>query len=260
MIHIHYFIAFIEKHKECMKILFRPPTTEDFAVLVMDKHNDTFEALSSKVRIQSDTLVGRHAIAQADIEAYETVLSEEAYSVVLYPDKFGLNCAHCLRRLKAAIPCQHCSRVAFCSIQCRDAAWNSFHQWECPYLDVLMGFGCSALARLALRIITSKPISFFLQRKQEILDNFANADEMERNNGKDEYCQILSLVALEDQRWPEDFLLRSTMALILLGILRSSGYFGSKKTTGGSSDSYTKNELFIGSLLLKHLQVSTFHC
>ena len=226
----------------------------------MDKHNDTFEALSSKVRIQSDSLVGRHAIAQADIEAYETVLSEEAYSVVLYPDKFGLNCAHCLRRLKAAIPCQHCSRVAFCSIQCRDAAWNSFHQWECPYLDVLMGFGCSALARLALRIITSKPISFFLQRKQEILDNFANADEMERNNGKDEYCQILSLVALEDQRWPEDFLLRSTMALILLGILRSSGYFGIKKTTGGSSDSYTKNELFIGSLLLKHLQVSTFHC
>ena len=230
--------------------LFSQPILNDIDVLIMDKQNDTFEALSSKVTIKSDTLVGRHTIAQADIGAYETVLSEEAYSVVLYPDKFGLNCAHCLRRLKVAIPCKHCSRVAFCSIQCRDDAWNSFHQWECPYLDVLIGFGCSALARLALRIITSKPVSFFVQKKQEILDGVTE------NSGKDKYLQILSLVALEEQRWPEDFVLRSSMALILLGILRSSGYFGSKKTTGGS-DSYTKNELFIGSLLLKHLQVST---
>ena len=200
-----------------------------------------------------DSRVGRHAIAQADVEAYETVLSEEAYAVVLYPDKFGLNCSHCLQRLKAAVPCQQCSRVAFCSTQCRDDAWNTHHQWECHFLDVLLGLGCSALARLALRIITAKPLSFFLQKKQDILDSDSG------NSGRDTvpYLQILSLVALQDQRWPEDFLLRSTMALILLGILRASGYFGTKKMAGGS-DSYTKNELFIGSLLLKHLQVSIY--
>ena len=74
----------------------------------------------------------------------------------------------------------------------------------------------------------------------------------------DAYLQINTLVGLEDQRWPEDFLARSTMALILMGILRTSGYFGTKREPGGS-DPYTEDELFVGSLLLRHLQVNTRH-
>ena len=64
----------------------------------------------------------------------------------------------------------------------------------------------------------------------------------------------MNLVGLNEQRWPEDLLTRSAMALVLLGILRASGYFGIAKTST-SADTYTNNELFIGSLLLRHLQV-----
>ena len=66
--------------------------------------------------------------------------------------------------------------------------------------------------------------------------------------------QILTLVGLQEQRWPEELLTRSAMALVLLGILRASGYFGTTKTST-SADTYTQNELFIGSLILRHLEV-----
>ena len=66
--------------------------------------------------------------------------------------------------------------------------------------------------------------------------------------------QILTLVGLQEQRWPEELLTRSAMALVLLGILRASGYFGTAKTST-SADTYTQNELFIGSLILRHLEV-----
>ena len=56
--------------------------------------------------------------------------------------------------------------------------------------------------------------------------------------------QLLNLVGLNEQRWPEDLLTRSAMALVLLGILRASGYFGIAKIST-SADTYTNNELFI---------------
>ena len=106
----------------------------------------------------------------------------------------------------------------------------------------MSGLGCSSVARLALRIISSRPLSYFLDRK-------ASGKDL-----NDEYYRFLDLVSLEEQRWPEDFLVRSAMALVLLGILRSSGYFGYIKESG-EGDSYSPNELYIGSLILRHLQV-----
>ena len=104
------------------------------------------------------------------------------------------------------------------------------------------------MARLALRIISSRPLDYFLDRKEVILSGVVDC------YGNDKYLQLLTLVGLENQRWPEDFLARSTMALVLLGVLRASGYFGTKPTAGDGR--YTVHELYIGSLLLKHLQVN----
>ena len=100
-------------------------------------------------------------------------------------------------------------------------------------------------------MITSKPLNFFLERKNDITNN---TTEKEDETG-DTYLQILSLVSLQKQRWPEDTLVRSCMALVLLGILRSTGYFGAKKINSSGPNSYTNNELYIGSLIFCHLQV-----
>ena len=61
-----------------------------------------------------DEAVGRYIVAKDDIKPFETVLSEDAYAVILHPEKHGMNCLHCLKRIKAAIGCRLCANVAFC--------------------------------------------------------------------------------------------------------------------------------------------------
>lgn len=220
------------------------------AFQVENRHQD-YPELSHKIRIESNEKVGRFFAANEDIRPNETVLSEEPFSAVLYFDKQGSHCSHCFTRFKIAYGCKTCASVAFCSLKCRDEAGKSFHRWECQYQDVLTGLGCSSVARLALRMITSRPISYFLDRKDSILN------KMEVKG--DKYLQLLTLVGLERQRWPEDQLARATMALVLLGVLKASGYFEQKQATTSSAKpelSYDTNEIFIGSLILKHLQVS----
>ena len=76
--------------------------------------NKTFPEFSDKIKVMNDEAVGRYIVAQDDIKPFETVLSEEAYAVVLHPGKLGTNCYHCLKRLKTAIGCKMCANIAFC--------------------------------------------------------------------------------------------------------------------------------------------------
>ena len=99
---------------------------------LLNKHEEHPE-FSAKISIESNEMVGRHAITKEDIEPFETVLVEEPFAHVLNIDKSGYNCLHCLERLKTAIPCKNCSGVAYCSVFCRDEAQQSYHQWECEY-------------------------------------------------------------------------------------------------------------------------------
>jgi len=78
-------------------------------------------------------------------------------------------------------------------------------------------------------------------------------------NGKYEhlcYKNIYNLTALEDQRTPQDFLERTIMAVFLLKCLRLVGYFDINlfKNPGATED-----ELKIGALLLRNLQVLQFN-
>ena len=65
----------------------------------------------------------------------------------LHIDKFQA----CFARLRSAVPCRDCAGVAFCSVSCRDAAAATYHRYECSVNETLAGFGCSQVARLALR-------------------------------------------------------------------------------------------------------------
>lgn len=56
-----------------------------------------------------------------------------------------------------------CSSVAFCSVDCRDEALSTYHQYECKYLDLLIGSGMSVLGHTALRIITQNGLQKCLQ-------------------------------------------------------------------------------------------------
>ena len=55
--------------------------------------------------------------------------------------------------------------MGYCSAACRDAANAGFHRHECRVNGTLAGFGCSQVARLALRMVTSRPLQYFLDRR-----------------------------------------------------------------------------------------------
>lgn len=71
-------------------------------------------------------------------------------------------------RLKTAIPCPNCSGIAFCSLDCRSKALNTYHKFECHFLDLLIGSGMSVLCFAALRIVSQQDVKYF---KDAQLDN-----------------------------------------------------------------------------------------
>ena len=51
---------------------------------------------------------------------------------------------------------------------CRDAADAAFHRYECSVNETIAGFGCSQVARLAYRMVASRPLQFFLDHKHSL--------------------------------------------------------------------------------------------
>ena len=212
--------------------------------------NKTVKEMSSLLNVQHSPDVGRHVIAAKPIQTGDTLLVEQPFASVLYPDKMGTNCCTCFAKLRAVVPCPDCAGVGFCSTTCRDTAYASFHKLECRYSDLIQGLGCSALAALALRIVTAHPVEYFTRQRHHL-----NADTLAVSSYKQPYLALFNMVSLNEQRWPEDIFNRSLMAVALLKILKAAGYFPKKSEI----DSFTNDEIFIGSLLLHHLNVLQFN-
>jgi tetratricopeptide (TPR) repeat protein len=207
--------------------------------------------MSSLLSVQhSPSAGGRHVVAAKPIQTGDTLLVEEPFASVLYPDKLGTNCSACFAKLVSVVPCPDCAGVGFCSTACRDLACASFHRVECRYQDLIQGLGCSALAVLALRIVTLHPLEYFKRIRHHL-----NADTTAVSSHKVPYLALFNMVGLNEQRWTEDVFNRSLMAVGLLKILKAAGYFPQKSET----DTFTDDEIFIGSLILHHLNVLQFN-
>ena len=73
-------------------------------------------------------------------------------------------------RLRVIIPCPTCSRIAFCSRRCRQQAMQNYHSIECCIIDYLYSASISITCYLALRMITIKPLQFYLDVKPFLPD------------------------------------------------------------------------------------------
>jgi len=219
--------------------------------------------LSNSVKVQFKEGVGRHVVAGKPIKAGDTIAVEKPFAAVLYTDKIGTNCDNCFTKLRGAIPCPTCAGVAYCSVTCRSQA--TWHRFECQYGDLILGLGSSALVRLAYRIIASQSVKFFNNIKHHL-----NIDESKVEIGnlalnyniagvdKDTYLSYLNLfnlVGLDSERWPEDQFNRAMMSVCLLKILKASNYFPHKS----DADTFTSEEIFIGSLMMRHMNVLQFN-
>ena len=255
-----------EKYKSAMQSLLKlggsvnnPETFSDNITVVKDlefkvpavslKPHRKLKDLSSLLRVEFDPAVGRHVKAEKTVNPGDTLLVEDPFAAVLYPDKAGTNCDNCFSKLRSAVPCPDCSGLGFCSPECRDEACGSYHRYECKFQDLVQGLGGSAVVRLALRIITSHPLTYFKKMRTDL-----NVDNT-TSEFKHPYLSLFNLVSLDEERWTEDIFSRTMMAVALLKILKVAKYFPDKS----DADTYTDDEIFIGSLLLRHLNLLQFN-
>lgn len=203
--------------------------------------------LEGRIRVDFDANVGRHIVADTDLEVGDMILQEPPYASALYPEQFGSHCQECFQPLKAFIPCRTCSGVAFCSAECAQKG-EVYHSVECQFAEALRGFGCSQVARLALRMISQRKFHDMMALKMQL--QTVKTDQ-ETPCNLDPYVQVYNLSGNEDQRETDDQLERALMACLLLQTLEKGGYFPAHF----SDFEY----VFIGSLLLRNLQVLQFN-
>ncbi|TRY75163.1 hypothetical protein TCAL_01669, partial [Tigriopus californicus] len=200
-----------------------------------------------RIRVEFDPNLGRHVVAAADLQVGDLLLQESPYASALYPEQFGSHCQECLHPLKAFIPCRTCSGVAFCSAECAQKG-EVYHRVECQFAEALRGFGCSQVARLALRMISQRKFDDVMALKMQ-LQSFKTDQETPAD--LDPYVQAYNLSGNDEQREADDQLERALMACLLLQTLEKGGYF----PPHFSDFEY----VFIGSLLLRNLQVLQFN-
>ncbi|XP_050298897.1 SET and MYND domain-containing protein 4 [Anthonomus grandis grandis] len=205
---------------------------------VLESPSKDLSNASKKLTIKTSSDLGRYVVANENISAGETLVVEPPYAACLLPKMFGSNCHHCFLSLEAPYGCPHCSSVAFCSQNCRDEAVSTYHQYECKYLDLLIGSGMSILAHTALRMMTQAGLEKSL--------------ELFKNRNKEKLFELCTNAHL---RSSEDFLQRTLMAAFLLRCLQKSDFFKS----ASSNVIPLEEEYQIGEMLLFNLQMLQFN-
>ncbi|CAI6367479.1 unnamed protein product [Macrosiphum euphorbiae] len=228
-------------------------TTEPEEPEVYGGRNEVYPAFSNAVSVEYNETEGRHAVAGSDVPVGKVLLAERAYASVLLREYSHSHCTNCFVRLVAPLPCPDCERVAFCGESCKRSALESYHAVECSMLPALFSAGVSITCLIALRIITQRPLKYFIDLRPKLLNR------TQRPRGKhepDNYVNLYDLVTHRETRSVQDILHRTHVAAFYLSCLKKTNYFAS----GCNTDSRpTDDELFIGSLLLHHLLLLQFN-
>ena len=221
--------------------------------------------LSSLVRVERSEEAGRHVMAAQAVSSGDTLAVEDPLGAVLYAERFGSNCDNCFGKLRAPVACKSCAGVAYCNLRCREEALG-WHKYECQHMDLMQGLGASALARLAYRMVAVRSLKFFNAIKHNLVVDEASTEQGGATPSysipgvkKSDYASYLStfnLVGLDSGRWVEDTFHRALMAVCLLKILKAAKWFPHNNE---DTDAFTNDELFVGSLILRHLNVLQFN-
>ncbi|XP_050308139.1 SET and MYND domain-containing protein 4-like [Anthonomus grandis grandis] len=240
-----------KKAKEYQELI--PAFTEERFVA-----GSEFVAANPKITVAQDSYQGRYAKAVEDIEAGTILVEEPAFSSVVDKDHALVNCQNCLTSVELPIACPGCADVIFCSTHCSRMATKSFHAVECGFQRNLFDSGASVNCLLALRIISQKPVQFFLDKRNKLKDFLKDSCKKNVVRKKiyrsDDYDNVFFLCRNQDLRKKEELIHYSCMSIYLLRILKHGSYFGDYQ-----DDILTEDELFIGSLILRHLQILQFN-
>ncbi|KAK7098507.1 SET and MYND domain-containing protein 4-like [Littorina saxatilis] len=203
--------------------------------------NDVLVQASSAVEMKTSPSQGRFLQARQSIKAGDTLIVERPFAGVLLPPHYTTHCLHCFGLLPGnPIGCKQCSGVLYCDEDCRGASWESYHQVECLYMDLLHSVG---IAHLSLRVVLNAGLPFlvdFLKEKdrtgaQNAIPGVTKEGRYERN-----YLSVYDLMTHTADMTTDDLFQYSLTASILLGVLIHSGWFESSRS-GNPTDSISRD-------------------
>ncbi|CAG0920567.1 unnamed protein product [Notodromas monacha] len=232
--------------------------------------NPKFPSFAKSMVIKYTSDNGRYTVAGGPIHPGETLAIEDPIVTCIMAEKRGIYCSYCLK-----------SEVAFCSRQCRSAACQSYHKYECGIQKLLDASGMSITCWIALRIVSQSSLQHLYKLEEvmrakgkTLVHDRANESERTEDGGMSNDGQYLSsnyetIYNMEDhykQRRPADFIHKGLMSIFLLKCLQLSGYFGQENikspdelVPGDKWKPLTKEEAFIGALILRNLQIVQFN-
>lgn len=102
---------------------------------------------------------GYHVVTARDLNIGETVIIEEAYSIIPTTAQNYSHCANCFAREVNFIACKSCSAAMFCSPACHDIGHEKFHKFECgkPGVDAEWDVGRRLVMQIVIRAINLFP-------------------------------------------------------------------------------------------------------
>ncbi len=178
---------------------------------------------------------GRFTVAGADgVSCGSLLMEEDPVVALLNPDCLGdlwRFCSHCLSPCALSpLPCPGCSSAIFCSSRCRLQAAGSYHRYECR-LNLAQHRVEDAAD--AYRFLLSARVFF-----QYPLAELSSA--WEGGDGGGSHPKLSRLFRMmkhqgERPRWQELKLV--VMAVLVLALLRDSGYLDEQEVVGGMGES-----------------------
>ncbi|ALC44325.1 Smyd4 [Drosophila busckii] len=224
------------KEMATAKLTMRHQPEQEVVPQLTHGENSDLTGAANVVKLVETKDKGRFIVANEGLRTGDVVLCENPVAACLLPSFFGTNCHNCFKRLRTPVACIHCSGIAFCSAQCMGEACETYHRFECQFMDLFIGSGMSILCFIALRIFT---------QASSIEDGISTANLLFEH-----------LCSHQDERKPDDYLQRALMAGFLMRILQKAQYFGRRKTEGVNP---TAVELQVATALLGLLQVLQFN-
>ncbi|KYB29741.1 SET and MYND domain-containing protein 4 [Tribolium castaneum] len=221
--------------------------------------NREYVAAHKNVYFDFDPILGRFARALEDFDTGVIIVEETPHCAVISQENALMNCQFCCISTQQPVACRNCGHAVFCSLNCERQANLTFHKYECKAQPVLFHAGASINCAMALRMISQKPHGFFQQKKKLLKDflkdNCKKVPIKSQIYRSDDYNAAFFLCRNEHLRKKGELVHYSVMAIYLLRLLKFSGYFGGNI----KDDVVTEEEVFIASLILRHLQILQFN-
>lgn len=225
-------------------------------------NNEKYIAASSKLTVKYTPELGRHVIANEDIEVGEVLVQEDPFVQVLLKSQYTIACAHCFSRKYNLKPCPYCVLVLYCTEECSATAWEQYHKYECPVGPYLYKANFTKLELLALR--TTILAKTRHANSEALFKTLAEADSCD--NKEDVGCQkvagkmiysskyyssIHTLATNASKRDISDIFQKCVSAAILVHILAVTNFI---KTD--NDEERKKLKSFIADNVLRHLMTA----